>query len=195
MEDMEHMFDHPFVNLAGASGVKPRWMRAWGTKILNESFHFFSKVVLKIHLVFAILCSNRCARICMYFFIQRSAGRPALHLKTTQRLAESILIFCVSPVPSLLGLLNSSTIPAFKLFRPILSTVSFQNVCAQFHPARRSIFAFWVQKHKKSIRILRVSALFLGDFILKIPVLWGYNPRPMGTKITRELTLRWHINN
>ena len=38
---------------------------------IKRFISFFSKVVLKIHPVFALLCSNRCAEICMYFFIQR----------------------------------------------------------------------------------------------------------------------------
>jgi hypothetical protein len=43
--------------------------------VLNDSFHFFSKIVLKITPVFGVLCSNRCAKICMYFFIQREYDR------------------------------------------------------------------------------------------------------------------------
>jgi hypothetical protein len=37
---------------------------------INGSTHFFSKVVLKIAPVLSVLCSNECAKICTYFFIQ-----------------------------------------------------------------------------------------------------------------------------
>ena len=40
-------------------------------KTLNDSFHFFSKVVLKIHPVFALLCSNPMCRNLHVFFYSK----------------------------------------------------------------------------------------------------------------------------